>query len=129
VLDLVNVPKTVRINEAWEVGYNQIVDFSPYLEGTRDSVSVLDFPVQNSGAPTNYKYCWSRTDIWTYFQNIYIKQFSPSEYFEADSEPNQLNLKIKTPVSTILSSVFDLRTWYSTNGTWSMFMYVYVLDV
>ena len=37
-----NVPKTVRINEAWEVGYNQIVDFSPYLEGTRDSVSVLD---------------------------------------------------------------------------------------
>ena len=47
MIDLVNVPKTVRINEAWEVGYNQIVDFSPYLEGTRDSVSVLDFPVQN----------------------------------------------------------------------------------
>ena len=47
MIDLVNVPKTVRINEAWEVGYNQIVDFSPYLEGTGDSVSVLDFPVQN----------------------------------------------------------------------------------
>ena len=47
MIDLVNVPKTVRINEAWEVGYNQIVDFSPYLEGTRDSVSVLDFPMQN----------------------------------------------------------------------------------
>lgn len=42
MIDLVNVPKTVRINEAWEVGYNQIVDFSPYLEGTSDAVSVLD---------------------------------------------------------------------------------------
>ena len=33
------IPTQVRINEAWEVGFNEIVDFAPFVEGTGESVS------------------------------------------------------------------------------------------
>ena len=38
---LTNPPLTVRVNEAWEVGFNEIVDFAPFVSGTRDSVSAV----------------------------------------------------------------------------------------
>ena len=38
---LTNPPLTVRVNEAWEVGFNEIVDFAPFVSGTIDSVSAV----------------------------------------------------------------------------------------
>ena len=48
-----DIPKLVRINEAWEVGFNQIVDFAPFVEGTLESVRVLLFVIDV--VPVSYR--------------------------------------------------------------------------
>ena len=36
-----SAPLSVRINEEWAIGFNEIVDFAPFVTGTRQSVSSL----------------------------------------------------------------------------------------
>lgn len=118
------IPAQVRINEAWEVGFNEIVDFAPFVEGTRESVCsrLLCYRCSAGVVPVQY----------LVFQNVF-RRFIFSDFHQASiskltvTQGHSISKSKARFVSFFIKflscvCVVHLRTL-------STFLYVYVLDV